>query len=102
MNNLGRYGIENIIYTAAPKQVNNYIFNELEQTLESKDRSIKITLMQHVRVKIFVEASKATRSKLRVVCLDPFVPSPFGDDKNHPRPKVEKKVQPPTKKAKKK
>lgn len=84
-----KYGIENIVFTSAPNEKNEYSYNEEEQVLEKFDKSVKISLMQKVRVKIFVESHQINRPKLRLNCIEPFIKPPFSeiDSKSHPRPK---------------
>lgn len=85
-----KYGIENIVFTSAPNEKNEYSYNEEEQVLEKFDKSVKISLMQKVRVKIFVESHQINRPKLRLNCIEPFIKPPFSDEidsKSHPRPK---------------
>ena len=75
-----KYGIENIVYTAAPNGPNPFRFNEELQVLEDPVQDVKISLMLRVRVKIFVESLQINRPKLRLHCLEPFITPPFGEE----------------------
>ncbi|GAM19631.1 hypothetical protein SAMD00019534_028060, partial [Acytostelium subglobosum LB1] len=68
-----RYGFEGTVYVAEPNAPSSFTYDCVNQTLSNDTLTFRV--FDPVTVEIFVDDSKAHDQKLKIICINPSIPS---------------------------